>query len=193
MSRIVFLTEEYSMKALLDGLLPRLVPGLRFLCVSHEGKQDLEKSIPKNLRAWREPGVCFVVLRDNDGGDCRELKDRLITLCRNGGRKDSLVRIACQELEAWYLGEPAALADVFRNEQLRNLGTKARYRDPDAVVRPSEEIEKLVPEFQKVSGARRMAQKLSRDGNSSRSFQVLIEGIDRLSSTLQVPDGEGKN
>jgi hypothetical protein len=193
MSRIVFLTEEYSMKVLLDGLLPHLVPGLRFLCVSHEGKQDLEKSIPKKLRAWREPGVCFVVLRDNDGDDCRELKDRLITLCRDGGRKDSLVRIACQELEAWYLGEPAALADVFRNEQLRNLGANARYRDPDAVVRPSEEIEKLVPEFQKVSGARRMAKRLSREGNRSRSFQVLIEGIDRLSSTLQASDGEGKN
>jgi hypothetical protein len=80
MSRIVFLTEEYSMKVLLDGLLPRLAPGLRFLCVPHEGKQDLEKSIPKKLRAWREPGVRFVVLRDNDGGDCRGLKDRLAAL-----------------------------------------------------------------------------------------------------------------
>ena len=193
MSRIVFLIEEYSMKVLLDGLLPRLVPGLQFLCVPHEGKQDLEKSVPKKLRAWREPGVCFVVLRDNDGGDCRELKDRLVTLCRDGGREDSLVRIACQELEAWYLGEPAALADVFGNEQLRNMGSKARYRDPDAVVRPSEEIEKLVPEFQKVSGARRMAKRLSRDGNSSRSFQVLIEGIDRLSTTLQASDSEREN
>ena len=193
MSRIVFLIEEYSMKVLLDGLLPRLVPGLQFLCVPHEGKQDLEKSVPKKLRAWREPGVCFVVLRDNDGGDCRELKDRLVTLCRDGGREDSLVRIACQELEAWYLGEPAALADVFGNEQLRNMGSKARYRNPDAVIRPSEEIEKLVPEFQKVSGARRMAKRLSRDGNSSRSFQVLIEGIDRLSTTLQASDSEREN
>jgi hypothetical protein len=73
------------------------------------------------------------------------------------------------------------------------LGAKARYRDPDAVVRPSEEIEKFLPQFQKVSGARLMAKRLSRDGNSSRSFQVLVEGIDRLSSTLQVSDGEGKN
>lgn len=193
MNRIVFLIEEYSMKVLLDGLLPRLVPGLQFLCVPHEGKQDLEKSVPKKLRAWREPGVCFVVLRDNDGGDCRELKDRLVTLCRHSGREDSLVRIACQELEAWYLGEPAALADVFGNEQLRNMGSKARYRDPDAVVRPSEEIEKLVPEFQKVSGARRMAKRLSREGNSSRSFQVLIEGIFRLSTTLPASESEREN
>jgi hypothetical protein len=193
MSRIVFLLEEYSMKVLLDGLLPRLMPGLQFLCVPHEGKQDLEKSVPKKLRAWREPGVCFVVLRDNDGGDCCELKDRLVGLCQSGGREDSLVRIACQELEAWYIGEPTALADVFGNEQLRSMGSKARYQDPDSVVRPSEEIQKLVPEFQKVSGARRMAKRLSREGNSSRSFQVLIEGVDRLATRLQTPDSGGEN
>lgn len=67
MSRIVFLLEEYSLKVLLDGLLPRLFPGLPFLCVPHEGKQDLQKSIPRKLRAWREPGVHYCVIRDNDG------------------------------------------------------------------------------------------------------------------------------
>ena len=66
MSRAVFLLEELSMKTLLEGLLPRIVPGMKFLCVPHEGKLDLEKSVPKKLRAWREPGVRFVVLRDND-------------------------------------------------------------------------------------------------------------------------------
>jgi len=185
MSRIVFLLEEYSMKVLLDGLLPRIFPDLPFLCVPHEGKQDLEKSVPKKLRAWREPGVIFVVIRDNDGGDCHDVKHRLVTMCQDGGREDTLVRIACQELEAWYLGEPAALATAFKNERLRDLGGRARYRDPDAVVRPSAEVETLVPEFQKVSGARRMAMHLTRDGNCSRSFQVLVEGIDRLSAILQ--------
>jgi len=193
MSRIVFLLEEYSMKVLLEGLLPRLVPGLQFLCVAHEGKQDLEKSVPKKLRAWREPGVRFVVLRDNDQGDCRELKERLVSLCQKAGRPEALVRIACQELEAWYLGEPSALAEAFGKEQLRNLGSKARYRDPDVVVRPSEEIRNMVPEFQKVSGARRMSMRLSRDGNRSRSFQVLIEGIDRLSTGLQASDSKKEN
>ena len=193
MSRAVFLLEEYSMKVLLDTLLPRLIPGLQFLCVPHEGKQDLEKSVPKKLRAWREPGVCFVVIRDNDGGDCHQLKDRLVILCRNGRRQDTLVRIACQELEAWYLGEPAALASAFENERLGDLGAKARYRDPDSVVRPSAEIEGLVPEFQKVSGARRMAMHLTREGNRSRSFQVLVEGIDRLSESLKTRDNVRNN
>lgn len=191
MSRIIFLLEEYSMKVLLEGLLPRLVPGLSFLCVSHEGKQDLEKSVPRKLRAWREPGVRFVVLRDQDAGDCRELKKRLVDLCAAGGHPNTLVRIACQELESWYLGEPSALSQAFGNEQLKHLGAKARFRDPDLVVRPSDEIEKLIPEFQKVSGARRMADYLSRAGNNSRSFRALMEGIERESAALGVPPTDG--
>ena len=35
------------MAGLLEGLLPRLYPGLPFQCVSHEGKSDLEKSISR--------------------------------------------------------------------------------------------------------------------------------------------------
>jgi hypothetical protein len=182
MSYVVFLLEELSMKVLLDGLIPRLFPDLQFLCIPHEGKGDLEKSIPRKLRAWREPGVRFVVLRDNDNGNCLALKAKLTGLCHEGGREDALVRIACQELEAWYFGEPDALADAFQDEALRGLGATARFRNPDAVVRPSEEIEKLSPVFQKVAGARLMAEHLSRTGNKSRSFQVLCEGIERMTT-----------
>ena len=168
------------MAVLLQGLLPRIYPGLPFLCVSHEGKQDLEKSIPRKLAAWREPGVRFVIVRDKDSGDCRRVKDSLYSLCRQGRREDSLIRIACHELEAWYLGDADALANAFGDEWLRGLARKARFRDPDSVVRPSDVIQKLVPEFQRVTGARLMAQHLSRDGNRSRSYQVLLEGIDAV-------------
>ncbi len=180
MTRVIFLVEERSMKVLLDALLPRLFPTLAFLCIPHEGKQDLERSIPKKLKAWREPGVRFVVIRDNDRDDCIELKRKLVHLCREGGREDTLVRIACQELEAWYLGEPTALASAFDSERLAGLGAKARFRDPDAVAKPSVELKAMVPEFQKMSGARRMARHLTREHNRSRSFQVLMEGIGRL-------------
>ena len=168
------------MKTLLDGLLPRLFPCLDFLCVPHEGKRDLERSVPRKLRAWRTPGVRFVVLRDTDGGDCRALKRRLGDLCRQGGRADSLVRIVCQELEAWYLGEPDALADAFGQDDLRGIGRQRRFRDPDAVVKPSTAVRAIVPRFQKSDGARRMAAHLSRERNRSASFQALMQGIENI-------------
>ena len=184
MSRLVFLLEEYSAKVLLDGFLPRLFPNLAFLCVPHEGKQDLEKSIPRKLKAWREPGVRFVILRDNDGADCRELKAKIEALTHVRERSQPLVRIACQEIEAWYLGDVGALATGFGKEPLRGLPEKERFRDPDAVVQPSRAIEELIAEFQKVSGARRMAGMLSREGNRSRSFQVFVDGIARLAAQV---------
>ena len=123
-TRVVFLLEEESMKVLLEGLLPRIFPQLNFQCIHHEGKSDLEKSIPRKLRAWREPGVRFVVLRDNDGTDCVFLKQRLLKICSDAGGKDTLVRIVCEELEAWYLGEPDALAEAFDDEKLRGNWTE---------------------------------------------------------------------
>ena len=185
MNRVVFLLEEASMRDLLYGLLPRLYPDLTFLCLVHEGKSDLEKSIPRKLRAWREPGVRFVVLRDNDGDDCMHLKQKLARICQESGRADTLVRIVCQELEAWYLGEPDALADAFEIERLREIGRKARFRDPDAVQQPSQALRRLVPGFRKVNGARTMASYLSRARNRSRSFQVLLSGLDRVYAEIE--------
>ena len=188
MMTLVFLVEEPSMADLLDGLLPRLFPALRFQCIPHEGKQDLERSIPRKLRAWREPGARFIVARDQDSGDCRQVKARLTDLCRQGRRADALVRVVCRELEAWYIGDPEALARAFpeaRRRPLRELN-RARYRNPDTIVRPSEAIARQIPEFQKRLGARRMADHLSRE-NRSRSFQVFLEGVERL--YYQNPNG----
>ena len=190
MNRIVFLLEEPSMRELLDGLLPRLYPELDFQCLVHEGKNDLERSIPRKLKGWKEPGVRFVVLRDNDGGDCLLLKQRLMQLCKAANRPDTIVRIVCQELEAWYLGEPDALAEAFENERLRGIGRQARFRVPDAVQQPSEALRRLVPGFRKVSGAKAIAGLLTRERNSSKSFQVLLSGLDRLCAELA--DGASK-
>ena len=87
------------MKAFIEEFLPRLIPDLEFLCITHEGKQDLEKSIPRKLKAFRRE--LFVIIRDNDGADCRAIKARLIDVCKNEGKSDVLIRIACQELESW--------------------------------------------------------------------------------------------
>jgi hypothetical protein len=188
MGKLVFLLEERSMKVLLDGILPRLFPGIQFRCIPHEGKQDLEKSIPRKLRAWREPGVRFIVVRDNDNVDCIFLKESLRELCKDAGRTDSLVRIACQELEAWYFGEPQSLATAYNRPELVKIANKARYRDPDSIRKPSEELSKLIPEFQKVSGARRMSEFLQGTNNSSPSFQVFYQGISSLCLNAQASE-----
>jgi len=183
MRKIIFLLEEPSMKSFLDGYLPRLMPGLDFLCIKHEGKQDLEKSIPRKLRAFHRS--VFVVVRDNDRANCIVIKTRLQRLCEEGGRSDTLIRIACQELEAWYLGVLAVLADVYARPKLAGLGRKTKYRNPDRLGSPSSELVKLVPEFRKLEGARRMgaAMPLLESANNSPSFRVFVEGVRRMTRT----------
>ena len=184
MGQVIFLLEELSMQILLEGLLPRLFPELPFRCVPHNGKTDLDRSITATLRGWREPGARFAIVRDNDGGDCYALKERIRQLCHNGRRDDALVRIVCQELEAWYFGEPDAMAEAFGDERLRRIKNRPRYRNPDAISKPSGEIKRLVPRFQKIDGARRMAQHLTRERNRSRSFAVFLDGVANLHGTV---------
>ena len=102
MVQLVFMLEEPSAKVLLESLLPRILPNdVSFLCIPHEGKQDLEKSLPVKLRHWNVPNTWFVVIRDKDQSDCLTLKNHLKKICEDSGRPETLVRIAVHELESW--------------------------------------------------------------------------------------------
>lgn len=187
MGRVVFLLEEPSMKAFLDEFLPRAFPELPFLCVRHEGIRDLEASIPRKLRAWHEPGVRFVVLRDNHGADCKAVKRRLLTLCTEGRRNDALVRIVCQELESWHLGAPEALAEAFESPALAKRAAKPKFADPDRLTNAAQEMDRLVAGFRKIEGARRMGRVMPTDptGSRSKSFQVFLGGLSRLAAGME--------
>lgn len=186
--RIIFLLEESSMRVLLDDWLPKLFPGWvdgeHFQCVPHEGKSDLDRSISRKLAAWRIPGDRFVIVRDSDNADCIELKDRLRGLCARAGRPEALIRLVCQELEGWYLGDLAALAAAFDVPKVDSPGHRKRFADPDSWQKPSKEVKRLVPTFQKIGGARSMAQHLSIAGNRSRSLQVFVAGVRRMAAEM---------
>jgi hypothetical protein len=178
---LVFLLEEPSMRAFLEGLLPRVLPpGVQALLIAHEGKKDLERSLPRKLSAWRAPDARFVVVQDQDGADCRAVKAKLAGLCAAAGRPGALVRIACQELEAWFLGDLAGLGRALGEPRLGGLQGKAKYRQPDGVAKPSGELERLVPGYGKVKAARRMGPEIDVEAPRSRSFAVFLAGVRRL-------------
>lgn len=180
--KLVFLLEEPSMKHLLDGLLPSILPkGVDFQTIPHNGKHDLEKSIPRKLKGWNEPGdIRFVILHDQDNKDCIELKQELLQLCTVTS-KPVLVRISCQELESWYFGDTKALALAYNNPKLEDLSRRKKYRVPDAIPNPKEELLKLVPEHQQISGAKLIAPFMDIENNSSVSFNFFVSGVRRLS------------
>ncbi|MGB5769796.1 MAG: DUF4276 family protein [Crocosphaera sp.] len=177
--------EEPSMKALLDVLLPRIIPeNITFKCIPHEGKQDLEKSIPKKLKAWNTEAK-FIIIRDQDSGNCLKIKEQLSDLCQQSGRSDSLIRIVCHELESWFLGDLAAVEKAFnlRQGKLSQKQNNAKYRDPDQLNSAKQELKKLVDNYQQISGSREIGQYLEVENiekNTSYSFKVFIQGVRKI-------------
>jgi excinuclease UvrABC helicase subunit UvrB len=139
MRELVFLLEEESARALLEILLPRFLDQSihpRFICF--EGKQDLEKSLQKRLNAYINPNARFIILRDQDSDDCKKLKQSLLQKCKLSHKENvSLVRIACHELETFYLADLTAVEQGLGITGLSRHQSKAKYRSPDYLVSPS--------------------------------------------------------
>lgn len=181
MKHLVFLLEEISARDLLQGFLPKFLPeGLFVHYLVFEGKQDLESQLVRKLRGWRLPESAFVVLRDQDSADCRLVKERLNELVAQSARTPVLVRVACRELESWIVGDWEAVALAFDRPQLRAQSGKRIHRNPDELVRPVDALRRLIPEYQKRDGARRIGKLLEPERNQSISFHAFCSGVQKL-------------
>lgn len=107
---IIFLVEEYSMEKFLEAILPRL--GFKegsFNIKSHHGKGDLMENLPKIVPILCKNAQQIIVIVDQDRQDCillkKEIKEKMAwCLCEH------TIRIACYELEAWFLGDMPAIS-----------------------------------------------------------------------------------
>ena len=181
MNHLVFLLEEPSAKEMLNGLLPRLHKDIDYRCIVFEGKQDLEKNLVRKIRGYRVSDSRFIVLRDQDAADCMDVKNKLIGLCHEANRNDAVVRIACRELESWYLGDLQAVEKGLGLSNIAKLQNKQKYRSPDLLHSPSKELERLTnKKYQKISGSRAIGCHLDLNNNCSNSFCIFIDGIKKL-------------
>ena len=188
MSELVFFLEEPSAQAMLEGLLPRLLPEITMVrYVVFEGKQDLEKQILRRLRGYRSPGSKFIILRDQDSADCRAVKAGLKQKCRDAARPETLIRIACHELESWYLGDLAAVERALQIRGLSAMQNGAKYRRPDSIANAAEELSKLTKGvYQKILGSRAIGPLLDPENTRSHSIKVFISGLRSLADTLGI-------
>lgn len=183
---LVFLLEEPSAKALLEELLPRILPdGFQWRLIPFQGKQDLEKNLVKRIRGYRIPGARFLVLRDQDAeSDCTRVKANLLKLCAAANKTRVVVRIACREIESFYLADLAAVEQGLNITDLARNQEKAKFRQPDRLHSPSKELRDLTGGlYQKVGGSRAIAKYLDLQNTRSASFRALISGIRKLTET----------
>ena len=93
-----------------------------------------------------------------------------------------MIRIACRELESFYLGDLAAVEQGLNLTGLAKLQGNQKFRDPDRLVNAAEELKKITKNtYQKLSGSRSIAPYLRLDeAHRSTSFKALITGLQRL-------------
>ena len=184
MKELVFLLEEKSAADLLESLWPRLIPPEsdivpRFF--TFQGKQDLEKEIPRKIRFYQNPEARFLIMRDQDHGDCLIIKDRLTALCQaNTGGRPFLVRIVCRELENWYLAQLGALEKALNLGGLAKRQNKSRYRNPDNIQAAQELFQLTGQTPAKRAWARTIGPYLDISDGRSTSFKHFVSAVRRL-------------
>jgi hypothetical protein len=184
--QVEILVEEPSMKNFLTGLLPQILPDgyvLNGNCFirAHEGKQDLQKSIPHKVKAFQNfsKPTKLIVVQDKDSNDCLQLKNELVNLITSSGNLPYLVRIACQELESWYLGDMQAIESVYPKFKASKYAKLAKFRNPD-FCNASDEIKQIVPEFQKGFASHEIIKHMNIIDNQSVSFNQFVKGLIRF-------------
>ncbi|HPY73624.1 MAG TPA: DUF4276 family protein [Methanothrix sp.] len=195
---IEFLVEEPSAEAALKNLVPRIVPEIEFKVITYQGKPDLLSKLPQRLkgyRRWIKNDWRIVVLIDKDREDCEELKQKLerfandasLVTKTNAGKSAEfqvLNRISIEELEAWFFGDVVALHRAYPKIHL-SLGTKSKYRDPDAILGGTwEALEKELQRkgyfhggLAKIEAAKAISAHMDPARNRSKSFQVFRDGL----------------
>ena len=175
-------TEDPSMKEVLKIVLPKLgvVQG-SFKIIDFQGAGNLENSIERQIRAISNADARFLVLRDNDRGDCLALKRRLLDKVAGSGRLNkSKVRIVCQMLESWFIGDAAALTSS--GHLRRPVPKRLTVCDPDMIDDPKKELTRLRGGYQEISGAKAIAPYLNIGSNRSPSFAQTISAIRQLTA-----------
>jgi len=190
---IIFLVEDYSMRKFLEGILPRL--GFEehlFEIKHHRGKEDLISHLNKIIPSLSKRAQQIIVIIDQDRQDCVKLKNKLkgkLALCIC----DYKIRIACYELEAWFLGDMEAIAKCSPRFKAKFFQGKEKYRDVDNIPKPSSVIEQIVPNWKhqyanKPKFAEEIAHFISLEkrnenkANRSHSFHVLLEMLRSFSN-----------
>lgn len=194
-----FLLEEASAEAAMQELLPKLLhPDTTYALHPHGGKKDLLGKLPARLRGyarWIRQDWRIVVLIDEDRQNCHLLKQQMERIAIEAGmstktrpRADGsfavVNRMAVEELEAWFLGDPQAVCSAYPRVPA-SFAKRRRLRDPDAVRGGTwETLQHILQRagyccggYSKIEGARQIARHMEPDQNRSRSFAVFVDGL----------------
>jgi hypothetical protein len=201
MKLIVFVEEE-SAQAGLSVLLPKILPvGCGRQIINLQSKSQLLRKIEARLRGYLQQcireDIRIAVLVDRDRDDCLHLKSQLELAARQAGFSTKsnpdatrspafrvLNRVVVEELESWFLGDPAAICGAFPGVKGLNV-RKPPFVNPDNGG-DWEALERILRQsgyksnYKKIEGARRIATHMKPAINRSQSFRSFRDGLAEL-------------
>ena len=181
MNPLVCFLEERSAGEMLKVIIARLQADAKMRFHPFQGKQNMIEEIKKKVNAYStHDSPHFLVMLDQDNDDCEQLKLDLQNKIKS--QQPTIIRIACRELESFYLGDLEAVRKAGLPINKNISQKKQKYRNPDRMPKPSVELKRITSgKYKKIGDSRAIARHLKLDGtNKSHSFNVLIEGIKRL-------------
>jgi len=183
---IFFLLEEETMRLLLNNILDKIIPDKQYKMIPFHGKMDLQASIPKIVPTLsKHLNAKIVIVHDQDNHNCLELKKKLLNLSKHSCCP-ILVRIACKELESWFLGDMKAIEKAFPKFKSKQYYNKKKFRNVDHIQKPSIILKKLIPELKNfdVIPKRKIAENISVymdvNDNKSPSFNQFLSGVQKI-------------
>jgi uncharacterized protein YktA (UPF0223 family) len=66
------------------------------------------------------------------------------------------------------------------NIDLKNHKNKALFRNPDGIQNAKQELKKLAPKYQQVSGSQSVSKYMDVTNNKSYSFNMFVSGVKKL-------------
>ncbi|CAM2754238.1 DUF4276 family protein [Skermania piniformis] len=200
-SHLELLVEDRSTATVMKIIIPRIAPDLSFAVRSFDGKTDIEKKLTTTLRGLRShvrrlDGAVVVVV-DRDIEDCRKLRSRIARRAEDAEwstserpRHDAptvMVRIAVEELEAWFLGDVSAICSAYPRVNPKIHLARSKLRAPDDVVGAADELERILNKagyhkgrLVKTTAAADIAAHMDVENNHSPSFRAFRDGVRRL-------------
>lgn len=178
--RAIVMVEEESARLVVEGLARRLAIDHLLKVIPHEGKSDLERSIPRKIAGWRSPRAPrFLVARDGPADARDALKAKLMALVPEPARSRTRIRIVVHELESWFLGDPTALvaAGLATSANAERKAHKLAQRNLCILSNPVQELHKIVGERGKIGLARAIAPHLDPMRNTAASFASFVAAL----------------
>jgi len=199
MLHIELLVEELSAEKTLHNLLPQIITGEHtYRIITFQGKTDMLAKLPfllKGYSRWIDENFRIVVLIDRDNLDCHILKSNLEQMALNAdlitksgainNQKFSVInRIAIEELESWFLGDPEAVRSAYPKVS-KSFERKSAFRNPDNIQGGTwEALERVLQKggyfstgLRKIEAANEISKFMHPLNNRSRSFQVFWNGL----------------